>query len=234
MKKITVTLGLILMLFATVFAQEEQKKTEKQEYVPNKIGISFYLGGVLPSLEMNDAMDKSLVIPGRNYAGKGGSAMFGASLGLKYNYIFKTKSQKSTGVGVFLSSDVLWNQFNKEMRTMYDTVKCTAPMYVNVPIMAGVNYTTQFSNVIALWVEVGAGTDLFIKTTEGWEGETNDYYVSAKFAAEAGAGILLARTLSLGAHYYYLGNHDIKEIRENSIDSKMKMGAWVFKLGFHF
>jgi hypothetical protein len=63
--------------------------------------------------------------------------------------------------------------------------------------------------------------------------------MSAEFAVEAGAGIILARTVTLGAHYYWMGNHDI--FMKTNIDipalnpsTPMKVGVWAFKLGFHF
>ena len=133
----------------------------------------------------------------------------------------------------------MWNALQKDIRNEYDKLNLTKPMYVNIPIMVGLNYTTQFSNVFGLWAEVGIGADLLIKTPEGFKDNLAHYKMSAEFAAEAGAGIILGRTITLGAHYYWMGNHDI--FMKTNIDipalnppTPMKVGVWAFKLGFHF
>lgn len=59
--------------------------------------------------------------------------------------------------------------------------------------------------------------------------------MNTEFATQIGFGILLARTVSLGAHYYWLGTHDVRPQSDNLINvgNSMKMGVWAFKLGFH-
>ncbi len=207
-----------------------------------KTGLSFQLGGVLPSLEFDDApaglLGTGVVIPGTNSFGKGGGAMFGASFGVKYTYMIKNKERQDIGLGVFLSVDAMWNAMNKDLRGRYDSLECTHPQYVNIPIMAGVSYTTQFSSVFGIWVEAGIGADLFYKTTEGWKNNTTEYKLNAEFAMEGGVGFIFNRTVSLGAHYYWFGTHDVrtkKQINDMPNNSyPMKMGVWAFKLGFHF
>ena len=74
-----------------------------------------------------------------------------------------------------------------------------------------------------------------MKTQEGWRNSTIKYQMNTEFATQVGFGILLARTVSLGVHYYWLGTHDVRPQSDNLINegSQMKMGAWAFKLGFH-
>lgn len=228
-KLLLIVFALLLGVATTVSAQ-----------IP-KTGISFQLGGILPSLEFNDEPANPLIIPGTNSFDGGGAAMFGASFGVKYTYMIENKAGEDIGLGVFLSVDGMWNALNKKVRTIYDSLDCTHPHYINIPIMAGVSYTTQFSSVFGIWVEAGLGADLFFKTPEGWKNHTTEYKLNAEFALEGGVGFIFGRTVSLGAHYYWFGTHDVRtklhrlhgvELPNNSYP--MKMGVWAFKLGFHF
>ena len=196
-------------------------------------GISLQLGGVLPLQEFSAT--PAHVIPGINdpQFNHHGAAMFGASFGLKYNYVF------DFGLGVFVSADAMWNAMNRNIRTTYDNASCTKPMYVNVPIIVGANYVTDFSDVVDVWAEAGVGVNLFYKTTEGWSNALVKYDMNCNFAAEAGVGVTFIDLISIGAHYYWLGNQSVK-VQGITYDetyvtpSKMKMGAMMFKLGFHF
>lgn len=220
MKKMIVLMTALLLGLSTTFAQ--------------KSGLSVQLGGILPFQEFDNA--PSYVIPGTNSFGNAGGAMFGASFGLKYTYTFQKTSIENSGLGIFISADGMWNALQKDIRTTYDNVSCTKPMYINVPIMLGINYTTQFSDVFGIWAEAGLGADLFFKTPEGWENNMLKYKMGAEFAVEAGAGILLAKTVSLGAHYYWMGTQDVRTKTNSiiSVENPLKMGVWAFKLGFHF
>lgn len=232
MKKITILLTALFCLSFVSFGQG----------TGTKAGISFQFGGILPMGEFQ-AQPTGLpilgVIPGINSFEHNGGAMFGASFGVKYTYSFQNTKMENSGLGIFVSADGMWNALNKDLRDMYDNWHKTKPMYVNVPIMAGASYTTTFSDVFGIWVEAGLGADLFFKTPEGTEDMLTKYKMSPEFAFEAGAGILLVRTVSLGAHYYWLGSHNVmvKEgsLFENSQPSyPMNIGVWAFKVGFHF
>lgn len=229
MKKLSVIFMLCLFCLTTAFAQS------------SKSGLSFQFGAILPSAQFDEHPSLSWVLPNAleyDFSNAGG-AMLGASFGIKYTYTFKKTALENSGLGVFISADGMWNALQKDIRNEYDKLNLTKPMYVNIPIMVGVNYTTQFSKVFGLWAEAGIGADLLIKTPEGFEDNLVNYKLSAEFAVEAGAGIILARTVSLGAHYYWMGNHDIF-MKTNSVHpvlnqpTSMKVGVWAFKLGFHF
>ncbi|MBP5556587.1 MAG: hypothetical protein J6X65_02610 [Bacteroidales bacterium] len=196
-------------------------------------GISVHVGGILPVQEFNNT--PAYFVPGRNdraFNGKG-AAMFGASLGLKYNYVF------DFGLGVFASADLMWNSLNKNVRQVYTQASCTKPMYVNVPIIVGANYITDFSDIVDVWGEAGIGCDLFLKTTEGWSGNTVKYNMNAAFAAEVGAGVTFIDLISVGVHYYWLGRQNVKVDgvtydETYIIPSKLRIGQVAFKVGFHF
>lgn len=224
MKKFSLVL-LVAMLLGGVMTVSAQKRDHH--------GISVHVGGVLPVQEFNNT--PAYFLPGVNdraFNGKG-AATFGASLGLKYNYVF------DFGLGVFASADLMWNMVNKSVREVYNNASCTKPMYVNVPIIVGVNYITDFSDIVDVWAEAGIGCDLFLKTQEGWSNSTIKYKMNAAFAAEVGAGVTFIDLISVGIHYYWLGCQSVKVDgitydETYVIANKMKVGQVAFKVGFHF
>ena len=214
---------LLIASFSTIYAQE-------------KIGLSVHLGGALPMGQFTKT--PSYVIPCA--LGDKGSAIFGASIGLRYNYTFANTRIEDTGVGIFLAADAMWNYINKDVQNAYDLVKCTKPMYLNVPIMLGVSWTSDFvRSPVNVWAEAGIGCDLFLKTTEGWKGNTVSYDMNPEFACEGGVGVLFAKLVSVGVHYYWLGKQDIKLKGVEYGDGfhtapKMAIHMMAFKVGFHF
>lgn len=223
MKKFSLVLLIALLMGGVMSVSAQQREHH---------GISVHLGCIMPVHEFNDT--HLPIVPGnyRSFDGHG-AATFGASLGLKYNYVF------DFGLGVFASADLMWNMMNKTVRREYDNVSCTKPMYVNVPIIVGVNYITDFSDIVDVWGEAGIGCDLFLKTQEGWSNSTIKYKMNAAFAAEVGAGVTFIDLISVGIHYYWLGRQSVKVDgvtydETYVIANKMKVGQVAFKVGFHF
>jgi len=224
MKKFRFVL-MIALLMAGVMTVSAQQRDHH--------GISVHVGGILPVHEFNNT--PAYFNPGVNdraFNAKG-AATFGASLGLKYNYVF------DFGLGVFASADLMWNMMNKNVRSVYDKASCTKPMYVNVPIIVGANYVTDFSDIVDVWGEAGIGVDLFYKTQEGWSNAITKYNMNAAFAVEVGAGVTFIDLISVGVHYYWLGRQSVKVDgvtydETYVLPNKMKMGTVAFKVGFHF
>lgn len=214
---------LLIASFSSVSAQD-------------KIGLSIHLGGALPFGQFTAT--PSYVVPCA--LGDKGSAIFGASLGLRYNYTFANTRIEDSGAGIFISADAMWNYINKDVRNAYDRVKCTKPMYLNVPIIIGGTWMSDFVNSPAnIWVEAGIGCDLFLKTTEGWKNATVSYKMNPEFACELGLGVMLIKTISVGVHYYWLGKQDVKVKDVDYGDGfhvapQMAIHMMEFKVGFHF
>lgn len=229
MKKLRILIAIFLLggALTTVSAQ-------------NKCGLSIHLGGILPMGQFTEC--PTYVSPGdaNNQLSAHGAALFGASLGLRYNYKFIGTHIEDSGFGIFVSADLMWNYVKKSVRDTYDAAKCTKPMYVNVPIMIGASWTSDFvRSPVNIFGEVGIGCDLFKKTTEGWSGKTISYDMNPEFACEAGVGVIFARLFSIGIHYYWLGKQDIKVTGTTygegfAAAPTMAMHAMAFKLGFHF
>jgi len=225
MKKICNYILAILLIasFSTVSAQD-------------KVGFSIHLGGALPFGQFTKS--PAYIVPCA--LGDKGSAIFGASLGLRYNYTFAGTTIEDSGFGIFVSADAMWNYINKDVRNAYDLVKCTKPMYLNVPIIIGGTWMSDFVNSPAnIWVEAGIGCDLFLKTTEGWNNATVSYKMNPEFACELGVGVMFIKTISVGVHYYWLGKQDIKVKDVDYSDGfhvapQMAIHMMEFKVGFHF
>ena len=112
-------------------------------------------------------------------------------------------------------------------------------MYVNVPVLVGVNYVTDFSDIVDVWGEAGIGADMFLKTPEGWSNAKTKYSMNAAFAVGVGAGVTFIDLISVGVHYYWLGRQSVKVDgvtydETYVLSNKMKMGTVAFKVGFHF
>lgn len=225
MKKLRNFLVAILLIasFSTVSAQE-------------KIGLSLHLGGALPMGQFT--VSPSYIIP-CDLRDKG-SAVFGASLGLRYNYTFANTRIEDSGAGIFIAADLIWNYINKDVQDAYDLVKCTKPMYINAPIIIGGSWMSDFVNSpVNIWAEAGIGCDLFLKTQEGWKNNMVSYKMNPEFACEIGFGMMFIKTISLGVHYYWLGK---QEVRVKGVEyvggfltpPTMAIHMMEFKVGFHF
>lgn len=202
----------------------------------DKCGFSLHIGGALPMGQFTQT--PSYIIPCT--LGDKGSAIFGASLGLHYNYTFANTRIEDSGFGIFIAADAMWNYINKEVRDAYDLTKCTKPMYLNVPIVIGATWMSDFVNSpVNIWAEAGIGCDLFLKTTEGWKNNKISYTMNPEFACEGGFGIIFIKTFSIGVHYYWLGMQEVKVKGRNYGDGfnaapKMAIHMMAFKVGFHF
>ena len=155
MKKFRNFLVAILLIasFSTVSAQE-------------KIGLSLHLGGALPMGQFT--VSPSYFSPkdlkeAKDILKDKGSAVFGASIGLRYNYTFANTRIEDSGAGIFIAADLIWNYINKDVQNAYDSEKRTKPMYINVPIIIGGSWMSDFVNSpVNIWAEAGIGCDLFL------------------------------------------------------------------------
>lgn len=221
---------LLIASFSTVSAQE-------------KIGLSLHLGGALPMGQFT--VSPSYFSPkdlkeAKDILKDKGSAVFGASIGLRYNYTFANTRIEDSGAGIFIAADLIWNYINKDVQNAYDSEKRTKPMYINVPIIIGGSWMSDFVNSpVNIWAEAGIGCDLFLKTQEGWKNNMVSYKMNPEFACEIGFGMMFIKTISLGVHYYWLGK---QEVRVKGVEyvggfltpPTMAIHMMEFKVGFHF
>lgn len=185
------------LLFAGISASYAQFLTPES-------GASFSLKllGAMPSGDFGN--NSTLIAPTLINSSSAGNAEMGAGIGFKVEYQFKF------GLGVFIGADAMWNQLNQDARTKYDAIKKTKPNFINFPIMVGVDYQCYFGHVFGLYAEGALGANLLYVTPEGWSDNMTEFRLSTAFAWEAGGGILLGKHVSLGVHYYMLGQHKLE------------------------
>lgn len=152
----------------------------------------------------------------------------------------------------------------------YD-VKLSLPNHINIPIMGGLNYEYDFSDEVDLWAEFGVGinigmlTDIVLESSwrynydnsaGDFKGDNSYEYksqnkiefdVKPSFAFQLGAGIKVLDKISIGFHYYSLGNReltgryyqDAEPAGKSSVnyvdDNKtIKTSIVSIRLGYHF
>jgi hypothetical protein len=226
MKKITISLSVILLnifLSGNVFSQSD---------------ISLHVG---PSFPLSDfgSDDKS--------NDDAGGAGIGFNLGGQYLYHLNDK-----GFGLFAGADLIYNGLKKSVKddikdsysnAGYD-VDITFYKYINVPIIAGLNYTYKANETVSLFCDFGIGLDLFKVTDmtieESGEKAEVSFDMSSKFAYKLGAGLLLNDKFSIGAYYYGLGSHNPDgkiKVGDETADmetSALKVNALTVALGIKF
>ena len=228
MKTLKTLLLAIAILFAGISASYAQFMTPE-----SGASFSLKLFGAMPMGDFGNNSTLYTLAPSILNPTSAGNVDMGAGLGFKVEYQF------NFGLGIFIGADAMWNQLNQEARTKYDALKKTKPNYINFPIMIGVDYQCYFGHVFGLYAEGALGANLMYVTPEGWSDNLTEFRLSTAFAWEAGGGILIGKHLSLGVHYYALGDHKI-EIKDapailSTATSRMqKVDVLTFRLGLMF
>lgn len=183
-------------------------------------GLSVRVGGSFPvgTFAQGGAGDMALMTPTSEF----GAAATGVNGGVKYQLNILGD------LGVFASADLFYNGLKKDVvETMKgDNENVNLPSYMNIPLMAGVNYTLIELLGASLWAEAGAGVNLRNITASSASaavgtlvsGSTeSDYDFSASVAWQVGVGVSLSK-LSLGVHYYGFGASEISGESTTSAD----------------
>lgn len=193
------------------------------------------LGGNLLFAQSSSYLNLGLNIPQGTFGSKTNSCALldptstqgGANLGANLGFKFITNT-KAKGLGIMFTVDGMYNGLQNEVKVdeyMHTGIpeiagldtKTKNPSYINVPILLGLNYTFNFTNMIGLYVEGGAGVNArFIlpckfSANGSVLGITTDYSLvnhytpKVSFAFEFGGGILISKAITLGVNYYNLG-----------------------------
>lgn len=201
-------------------APEEEKEEKKPKpHRPTEWKFSFGGGYVLD----NGAKD--------DFSGSG------INLGMK----LKCNPGALAGFGFFASADMLYLNSNQNAKThyqqmadeyvannSYDYCKITLPYYYDFPIMLGVNYDLKLAKQFSIFAQAGAGvnfcktTDYLVTITKGnetWK-ETHSTPIEKGIAYQAGMGIKLFKTITLGVNFYHF--------------NYPKADKLIFKLGVNF
>lgn len=232
MKKIVIAISILMMSISCgeIFAQKD--------------GFSLHLSGVFPNGDFGDVGYTSTSI-----TSIGGAASTGFGLGVKYQHsISLVKNLRA-----MFEADIMYNPLQGEMKDAikeyilpYDLQVLSSSVsiskYLNIPLMAGLNYSFDLAEKIKLYGELGVGLNvrLITKTSAeyeyechywDWDSETGEettrivkekeedkykFNQAVSFAYQVGVGVLLYEKLSVGLNYYNLGSAKVKGTHTSS------------------
>lgn len=197
--KMMVLAAIILGCSASAFAQN---------------GLTLRLGGNFPIGTFGKGEGAAELALSNSNATAGGAAI-GFNAGLKYQL------GVANNLSAFATADLFYNGLKGDIKEAWkgDSENITLPSYMNMPIMAGLNYTLLDLDGATLWAEAGAGVNFRCITKSSAEAalgtiassstETT-YNLATTLAWQAGIGVSLDNTITLGLHYYGFGGADIK------------------------
>lgn len=260
-------------LMAATMTSATMAQNEQQSSADNKkIEFSIHLGGNVPLGFWEDEepdrigyADIGLPLKSTSYDDGTyyGDADMGFNLGIKVKY----NIPKLKGLGLMATADVFFNTSNDfELKEIDDDdfiLHTTEHQcYINVPLMLGVNYNLALGNNFGIWAEAGIGANLRMITDQSYSFEaalstlgevevisTWDYQNSIDMAFQVGIGMMIMDKVSLGVHYYNLGNSDVMGICDTKYITpigtytdggdllnygKLNTSMFVFRLGYHF
>lgn len=206
----SIVLMLTFMCGANVMAQTE---------------YSVHFGGILPNGDFakSRASDRADVIWLGDGSKKGGAGI-GVDLGVK----LKSNFASIEGLGFIATADVFFNGNNSDVKEYkedvidefddFDDCNYVLPKWLNIPIMAGLNYEAELKKDLDLWTEFALGANIGKLTSDKLYAEESGYEISYIYkyeltfslAYQLGVGVKLSDKFSLGLHYYSLGDRKIK------------------------
>ncbi len=142
-----------------------------------------------------------------------GGAATGFQIGLKQQF-----KVPLIGLSFFASADFMYNGLAESFKSDAVLTEVTYPNYINVPLMLGANYQFNFTPLLGIYVEAGAGLNArFITKSETTTNAvvtnvttTTTYSPAFTFAYQFGAGVKLVKLVSVGVNYYSLGSAPVK------------------------
>mgnify|MGYP002673313960 CR=1 FL=1 len=266
MKKIVIAISILMMSISCgeIFAQKD--------------GFSLHLSGVFPNGkfgefdEVNNDGEKRIGAL-FNEQSKTGAAGTGFGLGFKYQFSIP----QIENLRFLIGAEVMWNPLNSDAKDYIDEIietqkaknqtadymdiNTTFPNYLNIPLMAGLNYSFGLTDKVKLYGEFGIGLNIRIATKFMLENEergsiydgyyyydyagrsevTFKYDNATSFAYQLGVGVLFDK-VSIGLHWYNLGSVKVKgEVTswdwsesESFTFKELSTSMLTLKVGFHF
>jgi len=161
-----------------------------------------------PSISLSDSGPYSYIIGGEEIISSPG---VGFDVGIKYSYQWSEK-----GFGAFTSFDFILNWVNGDYKDAaerfsdgFATTLVKLPVYLNLPLSAGLVYTYKASDKLSVSCNPGITVNFMTMTDYKWNDLTitleRDWSTSIGF--RIGLGLLLNERVSLDVDYLGLGNH---------------------------
>jgi len=124
-----------------------------------------------------------------------------------------------SGLNLYCETDVLMNGFSKNAKDDLENdagnnVDVTCPIYFNIPIVAGVNYSAKANEVLSFFGNCGLGIDFLKATNMKWEGNNNKTIYETDllkgFAVKFGGGCMFKDKYSINLNYCIFGKQEVK------------------------
>ncbi len=173
----------------------------------------------------------------------------GPAAGIKYTYTIK-----ETGLSLLCSADFFYNTIKKDYQELliqmfgsgglYTKIEMEFPEYINIPVIAGLQYSIRLFKPVALFGEAGLGVNLLkltdMKFTSDQQSGTTSASIDPAFSYKAGIGFLIIERISVAVHYLGLGKHTViykSEDNNGTHESKgreTKGNVLALTLGYRF
>ena len=197
MKNYFLSIVLLTVIVHCSFAQTQKDKR-----------FSVHLG---PSIPISDFGSDNLGDEGI------GAAAVGLNVGFQYRYPLS-----ETGLSILGGIDFNYNGLQKNIKDEIESILNTFQTndvdikyfkYINVPITAGLNYTYQVADKMAVFANARLALN-FLKITNfeaEYEGEKgiSKYDLANNLGFKIGGGFLINQKISVSIDYLGLGEHDI-------------------------
>ena len=126
---------------------------------------------------------------------------------------------KTDGLYWTFNAGIMYNDLQSDFKDdwedeMDDVDDYSLPKYLNVPILAGLQYEKSLSDGLSLYGEAGLGLNI-LKLTN-YSASEDDYEMkttfkpSVKLGYKIGAGIILQDKYTISLNYLGLGSHKVK------------------------
>lgn len=221
--------------------------------------FSGYFNGFLPVAEFNNAVELmpygEFVPINRNSIANGAATGIGATIRVG----MWLDVGASHWLQPYVEGSFLWNSTKTRYRDVYDNnplndiLKATpsVPNYFNIPILVGVKYRYDLTDIIRPFAEASIGFDMMFISSNGYDNVTYNgvnnylhysYKPTGSLAWSLGAGTYLGENVSVGLYYIDLGStHRIQytsrsynEDPSNLQVQKRHLGELALRIGFHF
>ena len=219
MKRKIFVIAVMLLACETLFAQSI---------------ISVHLGGAFPMGGFGESdMDRGKCTLLNTVSDYGGAGV-GFDLGAKA----RVPVAPVQGLGIVFSADFMLNGMNSDVKDYFEDLRdynedtygscdITNPKYINIPILAGVNYEYAVSPTLKLYGEASLGinfrqiTNYIVVIEDSYGTELTDEYsydVATTFAFQTGVGFIVNEKFSIGLHYYGLGADKVTGKLDETLD----------------
>ena len=161
-----------------------------------------------PSISLADSGPYSFTIGGEEIISSPG---MGFDAGIEYSYQWSDK-----GLGAFTSFDFIINGVNSEYKDAaerfsddFATTLIKLPVYMNLPLSAGLFYKYYATNTLSLFIKPGATVNFMTMTDYQWEHATLESDWATSIGYRIGIGVEYNERVSFFVDYLGLGKHDL-------------------------